>query len=270
MRSLLIIALLIACIIQAKANCENATLVVHATTGRAIKVYIDGSTGTNPPSRGVTVTELSPGRHQLKVVGTFVDTYGEKYRRTIYTGTIEVHPYTYMEATVEEHRGVSVHETRVACGDQPMNQEVPGYIDTQSPNGNSTMNESQTTGQSSGNASQQTDQNTQTPAPATDNTATTTNAPASDADFAQIKATLNATKFESKKLDTLKSLVYNYYFTTAQVGVLMNMFSFESNKLEVAKYIYPYVVDKQNFGSLAKEFNFDARKEDFRKFMADK
>ena len=62
----------------------------------------------------------------------------------------------------------------------------------------------------------------------------------------------------------------NDQFSTTQVSELMSLFSFESNKVEVAKLLYDKTVDKQNYGQLSANLNFDTSKEEFKKFMAGK
>lgn len=249
--------------LYAVAGCENSTLAVHSITGAPIKVYVDGTTGRNPATPGVTVNGLTPGRHLLKVVKVYTDDYGERMRHTIYTGYINVRPSRYMDAWVEEGKGLSVHETKEPCDGEYSHSNPPrdrGRYDdddeaprSQSPSGN--------------NGYQSSPPATTYAAPAS-----TGNLPAhiSDDDFEQLKNTISATKYESKKMDTLKALVGSNRFATSQVSVLMNLFAFESNKLDVAKLLYDRTVDKQNYGRLASNFNFDARKEDFKKFMAGK
>ena len=175
-----------------------------------------------------------------------------------------------MEGTVDENHGLSMHETKQQCdGDDQQTYPVPN---TSAPNNynndyassNGQRNESQdyNVNPNDANANQR---NTYAATPAD-------NIPPhiSDAEFDQLKAAINTPKYETKKMDTLKTLVTPYQFTTAQVGVLMSLFAFESNKLDVAKLLYNSCVDKKNYGTLASNFNFDARKEDFRKFMQGK
>ncbi len=45
-----------------------------------------------------------------------------------------------------------------------------------------------------------------------------------------------------------------------QIAELLKLFSFESTKLEVAKYAYNYTSDKSEFYQLANEFTFDSNK----------
>lgn len=255
MRALMIVTLMLGLTAYAMAGCENSTLVIHTNSGKPVKVYVDGMTGRNRPTALVTVNGLTPGRHQLKVVAVYTDYYGYTKRRTIYTGMINVRPSMYMDAVVEEGRGVSIHETRQPCD----NQYDQGY--RQNNNGYGNNNAPSYSAPQQGN-----NDGYQAPAPAASNVP----AHISDDDFEQLKSTVSATQYETKKMDTLKVLIGANQFLTSQVSALMGLFAFESNKLDVAKLLYERTVDKQNYGRLASNFNFDARKEDFKKFMAGK
>ena len=46
--------------------------------------------------------------------------------------------------------------------------------------------------------------------------------------------------------------------TTSQVIDLMNLLSFESSKLELAKYAYQYTVDRHKYFQLFNHFSFDS------------
>ncbi len=243
------------------ANCENSTLVIHTNSGLPVKVYVDGMTGRNAPTQAVTVNGITPGRHQLKVVAVYTDDYGYTKRRTIFTGSINVNPSRYMDAWVEEGKGVSIHETKEPCDGEYQKRNEPNVnYDSegdQYPQSNvRPNNNSQPSSVQGGN----------------DYRPAAGNLPAhiSDDDFEQMKNTIANTQYETKKMDTLKVLIGSNLFATSQVSVLMNLFAFESNKLDVAKILYSSTVDKKNYSRLASNFNFDARKEDFRKFMAGK
>jgi len=78
------------------------------------------------------------------------------------------------------------------------------------------------------------------------------------ADFEQLKRTIDNAGFESTRLTIFKqALAYNY-FTTAQVRDLMNLFWFESSKLDVAKLAYNKTVDPYNYYLVNNEFNFSS------------
>ena len=73
MRVLMTLVALLCLSLSALASCENSTLVIHTNTGLPVKVYVDGMTGRNPATAGVTVDGVTPGRHLLKVVAVSTD-----------------------------------------------------------------------------------------------------------------------------------------------------------------------------------------------------
>lgn len=248
MRSSIIIGIFSALAMHAQAGCETSTLQIHTDLHRPIKVYVDGRTGDNPPTVGVTVIGVTPGTHHLKVVEVYRNRYGENVHHTVYTGDIDVRPSVYMDARVDEGRGISIHNTKMDC-----DGHLSTTTDSTPPSDNRTGN----------NAT-----------PAMPSPQPIAEAPAaipphlSDADFKKIVKTITATKYETKKLDTLNTLITGNDFSTDQVRQLMNLFSFESNKLAVAKLLYDHTVDTKNYGTLSANFNFADNKEAFKKFLA--
>jgi hypothetical protein len=267
MRILFVIALLGSMVQRSMAGCENSTMMIRSNSGEPIKVYIDGGTGDNPATPIVTVTELTPGSHTLKVVAVTTDENGQTQRQIIFGGDIQVRSSMYLDAKVEPHKGVSVHETRQACGDQPTdgvatddnNNNAPAPPPAPAPPAN--------TEQSPPSAA-----TTQPPAAPAAPKFNNTNLPPhlSDADFEAMKNTIAATQYEIKKMDTLKILSKGKRFAASQVSDLMGLFAFESDKLDVAKLLYDRTVDKSSYHLLAADFLFDTNKQAFKKFLARK
>jgi hypothetical protein len=251
-----------------EAECDNSVLVVHNTANLPIKVYVDGSTGTNAPGPAVTVTGIPPGQHLLKVVAVYTDEMGSSKRHIIFNGNINFRGSRYMDAWVEPSKGISIHETQEPCdGQLPEGTEPP--INPHAPR----QDQNNTT---IGNNAQPDNNGGYQPAPSQGNNDAKakiqlkTPPHIGDDDFARIANAIAGTQYETKKLDTLKVLMANDQFATDQVSQLMSLFSFESNKLEVAKLLYDKTVDKPNYSQLEVNFNFDASKADFRKFMEGK
>jgi hypothetical protein len=169
-----------------------------------------------------------------------------------------------MEAHVDEGRGVAVHETNMDCDGNDIDRRGNNGEQHQSGEYHHYDNESSNPASGSNNPAPSASEPSASAAPEA--------APAhmSDADFAQIKNTIIATKFETKKMDTLRTLAASGTFIVSQVSELMGLFAFESNKLDVAKMMYPYTVDKQNYKRLESNFNFEARKKDFEKFLGER
>lgn len=262
--------------INAQAGCENSTLVVHTNSGKPVKVYVDGMTGRNRPTEAVTVNDVPPGRHQLKVVAVYTDYDGYTQRHTILNTTINVRPSMLLDAWVEQGKGVSIHETKQVCDEQFPHQRRQDYDNPPRHYDEQIESNERVPRQQNGNDGPR-DNQAQPPMPQqSGNDATPQAAPAQNADlpaainssdFEQIRSKIAATEFESKKLETLKSLVGAQMFSTAQVGTLMNLFTFESNKLDVAKLMYAQTVDPANYINLTANFNFDASKQSFKDFM---
>jgi hypothetical protein len=234
--------------IHAWAGCETSTLQIHTDLHRPIKVYVDGRTGDNPPTVGVTVNGITPGMHHLKVVEVYRNRYGENVHRTVYNGDIDVRPSAYIDARVDEGRGISLHNTKVTC-DEQYNAPANNYQQLANTSNNN-------------------------PAPTPPASQPVAEVPApipahlSDADFKKIVKAITTTKYETKKLDTLNTLMTGNDFSTDQVRQLMNLFSFESNKLAVAELLYDHTVDTKNYSTLSANFNFADNKEAFKKFLA--
>lgn len=86
-------------------------------------------------------------------------------------------------------------------------------------------------------------------------------------DFTQLKQTIRNGNFESTKLTIAKEAVGKNCFTSAQVKEIMELFSFENSKLELAKFAYRSTFDKENYFIVNDAFTFSSSKEELTKFM---
>jgi len=55
-----------------------------------------------------------------------------------------------------------------------------------------------------------------------------------------------------------KQLINNNYFSSRQVARLIQQMTFESSKLELAKYAYSKTVDKSNYFIVNDQFSFES------------
>lgn len=86
-------------------------------------------------------------------------------------------------------------------------------------------------------------------------------------DFEQAKETLKKDWFESSRLSSAKTIMDANYFTTAQVKELMQLFTFDDKKLEIAKYAYRKTVDKNNYYLLSELLTFSSSKDELARFI---
>lgn len=89
----------------------------------------------------------------------------------------------------------------------------------------------------------------------------------SDIDFSRAKETLRKEWFENKRLTTAKQIIDGNSFTSRQVKELVSLFTFENNKLEIAKYAYGRTVDKENYFVINDAFSFNNSKEALSKYI---
>ncbi|HEU5167323.1 MAG TPA: DUF4476 domain-containing protein [Chitinophagaceae bacterium] len=78
-------------------------------------------------------------------------------------------------------------------------------------------------------------------------------------DFAQAKESLRREWFENTRLASAKQIIDQNYFTSQQVKELMLLFTFENNRLDIAKYAYGKTVDKGNYVVVNDAFTFNSK-----------
>jgi len=78
-----------------------------------------------------------------------------------------------------------------------------------------------------------------------------------DAEFESIKKSISSKSFEDSKLTTAKQISDSRCLKSSQVRDIMKLFSFESTRLEFAKYAYKKVADKENYYLVNDAFQFE-------------
>jgi len=85
--------------------------------------------------------------------------------------------------------------------------------------------------------------------------------------FEKLIEMLYKESFEDAKLDIVRTAAKDNYFTSQQVKQIMEAFKFDENRLEVAKILYPRVVDKENFFIVLSTLTFPSSREELRKWI---
>lgn len=86
-------------------------------------------------------------------------------------------------------------------------------------------------------------------------------------EFETLKDQLRREWFENNRLTSVCTIIEKSNFTTRQVKDLMLLFTFESNRLEIAKSAYRKTVDKENYFELNDVLTFTSSKEDLARFI---
>lgn len=90
----------------------------------------------------------------------------------------------------------------------------------------------------------------------------------SSQEFEQLKQSVSAKNFASDKMSAAKNGVQGRCVQSSQAAQLLNLLSFESDKLQLAKDLYLSTSDKENFlNSVLSGFKFSSNKQELEQFV---
>lgn len=92
-------------------------------------------------------------------------------------------------------------------------------------------------------------------------------APLEDYKFQKLLSVINSKSFETTKLNMAKQSCGNKCFRVSQICEIIRLFSFESSKLEFAKYAYHYCFDIDNYFQVNEEFTFEASADELNEYI---
>jgi Domain of unknown function (DUF4476) len=85
--------------------------------------------------------------------------------------------------------------------------------------------------------------------------------PMTQGEFAPAHGRVTAERFENDKMRVAKQVTTNGgCLTSQQISMITSAFTFENDKVEYAKFAYPYSADPKNYGVLNSQFTFDSSK----------
>lgn len=91
--------------------------------------------------------------------------------------------------------------------------------------------------------------------------------PASSWDFESIKKSMQAENFDDTKLKLAKEIVQSKCLKSVQLTEILKMLTFENNRLELAKFAYPYIFDADNYYKVTDAFEFSSTKDELLEFI---
>lgn len=91
--------------------------------------------------------------------------------------------------------------------------------------------------------------------------------PITELDFRKVKETISARNLEDSKLTIAKQVTASNCLFAAEVKEIMMLFTFETTRLEFAKYAYRYTYDIGNYYVLNDAFKFESSIEDLNEFI---
>jgi hypothetical protein len=265
-RTLSIVALLATAI---TANAQSL-LRVHLADNSRINVSVNGRY-FNRQGTTVTVGDLPPGRHLLKIYNITYDRWGRAYDRLVFQGTVNTSMgmvtnflFDPRTRTMSANRN-PIDNSRNAY--RP-NQPNDNYREYGSDNDNNRY-EQPTAENAVPELAREEEKNTVASLPAgTPAASPVPEGTFTDAKSDKIKAKVDAKATDTEKLRYMKEVLKNETVTTFQVSYMMDWFLFESTKVDFAKWAYSITTDKDFYDDLSSKFNYASSKEDFKKFIS--
>lgn len=89
----------------------------------------------------------------------------------------------------------------------------------------------------------------------------------SDAEALEMKEQIKKESFKDDRLTKAKLLGKDRCFKAKHVVVVMEAFSFEDSKLEIAKYLYSRTEDQQNYEIVVDALTFKSDKDELRDYI---
>lgn len=85
--------------------------------------------------------------------------------------------------------------------------------------------------------------------------------------FSMMIQQISSQPFEDNRLQVAQQVVMSNRVTSAQVTDIMRLFSFESSRLQFAKFAYSYVIDPNSFFMVNNAFTFSSSVDDLHRFI---
>lgn len=240
--------------LKSYARWNDGMIRIREDKGRSISVSIDGIR-FDKIGRTVTIPNVNPGKHRIKVIVYNINGYGYRNGTIMYEGDVFIKPQTILYGTVFE-KAIDIEE--YCCVDRYGNWNNNDNWDnweteTQTWNNNHRWSEK--------NRDQLQNRNLQR------KEWNTYQGSLSIGRYNELINQIRNSGFESSKVDLIQTALINTSVTTEQLLGILKELSFESSKLEISKKIHPQLSDKNNAFRILNEFTFQSSKDEYRDFL---
>lgn len=225
----------------------KSVLTVTSISQGDIRVVIDGRR-FEPRDNALIIRELESGKHDLKIYrqksGGGFNILGKRYEM-VYNTSLIVKPRTHIVLSLDRMGRASITETRIRGNNdnRDRDRDRSGRWDDD----DFDFERDGRIGDYDNHYGYERGMNSR--------------------DFNMVVESIEKEWLETNKLKSAGQIVKTNNLTSAQVKQLVRLFSFESNKLELAKQAYQNTVDKQNYHLVADELSFSTSKTDLNRFI---
>jgi hypothetical protein len=211
---------------------DGSRLSVSFTSGSTeLKIEIDGRE-FSMKNNSITLSYLAEGSHQVKIFREKKRPFGSrKKQEVLFNSSIYLKKGFHTDITVNRFGKVMTDERRIDVNDDWYSDEDDQY-------------DSDNDGWEGRNSNVM-----------------------SARDFEIVKDQLRSEWFESNRLISATNIIEKSCLSALQVKDLMLLFTFEKNRLEVAKSAYRHTEDKENYYKLNDALTFSSSKEELARFI---
>ena len=254
---------------------DGARLTVTSVSNNKMFVEVDGRR-YDLNGNTLTISSIRPGTHNVRVLRELKRktgwNFGNKREETIYNIRATFRDGYHFDILVNRFGKVMIDERRIDPNDDWYNDD--DYYDRNDDRNRDRDNTYDNGGDrddrnygyndhdARDNSDNGDDRNNDDPRYDNNNSRAMTNI-----DFTQAKETLRREWFENTRLETAKQIIDRNYFTSQQVKEMILLFTFENNRLDIAKYAYGKTVDKGNYFMLNDAFTFNNNKEALKEYI---
>ena len=247
---------------------DGTRLTVSTLSTQKMFVEVDGRR-FNFTGNTVTLTNIRPGVHNVRVLrelkkrGNGVFGIGNKREEVIYSIKASLKNGYHFDILVNRFGKVMIDERRIDYNDDWYTDDDEDYYDRDRNGGYPNDKGHHGRDPQDKDYRDRDDRNYDDRNDRDYNFGRAMNA----SDFNQAKETLRKEWFENTRLSNAKQFVDRNFFTSQQVKELLLLFTFENNKLDLAKYAYNKAVDKNNYVIVNDVFSFSNSKDELARYI---
>jgi hypothetical protein len=86
-------------------------------------------------------------------------------------------------------------------------------------------------------------------------------------DFNNFLNTIRKQSFEKDKDQQIRTYMKNVFLTTSQITQVIKLLTYDSSRLDIAKFLFNRCVDKQNYSEIANELQFSSSKTELNDYV---
>ena len=261
-------------IVSFSANANGQSMLkVRLTDNSPITVSVDGRY-FNKRGTSITVGDLPYGIHTLRIFGNSYSRWGHGYQEVIYRGRVRTFNGSITYVVYDPYNGdLRINEENLrSSSDERRNNDGGynrGYDDNENRN-NAVQNDPRDNNNRDINnkPAENVTNDAAPPAALPGASPVKTEEPTlTESRINKLKTKVAAKGTDTEKMKLLEESLKGDKISTFQVSVIMDWFSFESSKVEFAKWAYNMTTDKEFYPDLAGKFSFKDSQDELDKFL---